>query len=184
MSTKLVPNMLMSFWFLVVMSMSGSIQAKTIDTSSNNSKVSFSGEHAGMKFDGVFENWQATLVLPPSADASINAVFSMQSAKTGDSIYDSTLPETDWFDAEKHPRGTFVSDEIVKTPAGYKVSGNLTLKGITNPVSFLLQDTGKTLNATFTINRLNYQIGTESDPQAEWVSQNITLSLTIIQTQN
>jgi polyisoprenoid-binding protein YceI len=150
-----------------------------LKTSQQSGSVTFSGEHAGMKFEGKFERWQATLTLPPASNPNITATFHMSSAKTGDSIYDSTLPEFDWFDVENHALGKFVSTKIVATELGYQVEGDLTLKGITKPVSFELKDSGDKLSANFDINRLVYQIGLESDPDAEWVSKTISMSLVI-----
>lgn len=142
-----------------------------------NSKVTFSGEHVGMKFSGVFEKWQASLVLPPAANPSINAIFELTSAKTGDFTYDSTLPEGDWFDTNNHPKGRFTSQSVELVENGYKVSGNLELRGVTKPQSFMLKQAGKTLTAQFTINRLDYGIGLDSDPDAEWVSRDIVMGL-------
>jgi polyisoprenoid-binding protein YceI len=150
-----------------------------IKSSHQSGNVTFSGQHAGMNFEGNFERWEATLILPPQNNPSITATFYMGYAKTGDSIYDSTLPEFDWFDVENHPQGKFVSTQISITEDGYRVWGDLTLKNITNPANFMLVDDGDILRASFDINRLAYQIGTESDPEAEWVSKTISISMLI-----
>lgn len=145
--------------------------------SAKDSKVSFAGEHVGMKFSGVFNKWNAELVLPPADSPKITATFYVASAKTGDSTYDSTLPEGDWFDVKNHPKGLFESEQIISKGNDYDVTGNLTLRGISQPVSFLLKDNGATLSANFSINRLAYKIGFESDPDAEWVSEEIDMTL-------
>jgi len=150
-----------------------------IKTSHQSGSIVFSGQHAGMDFEGKFERWQATLILPPQSNPNITATFYMSSAKTGDSIYDSTLSEFDWFDVENHALGKFVSTKIVVTDCGYQVRGDLTLKGITKTVSFELKDNGGKLNASFDINRLAYQIGLESDPDAEWVGKTIAMTVVI-----
>ncbi|AEP28734.1 YceI family protein [Brumicola nitratireducens] len=145
--------------------------------SAKDSTVSFAGEHVGMKFSGVFNKWNAELVLPPADSPTITATFYVASAKTGDSTYDSTLPEGDWFDVKNHPKGLFESEQIISKGNDYDVTGNLTLRGISQPVSFLLKDNGATLSANFSINRLAYKIGFESDPAAEWVSEEIDMTL-------
>jgi polyisoprenoid-binding protein YceI len=150
-----------------------------IKTSHQSGMVVFSGQHAGMNFDGKFERWQAILILPPQSNPNITATFYMSSAKTGDSIYDSTLPEFDWFDVENHALGKFVSTKIAVTEEGYQVWGDLTLKNISKPVTFALKDNQNKLSASFDINRIVYQIGLESDPYAEWVSKTISISLVI-----
>ncbi|MDT0595884.1 YceI family protein [Glaciecola petra] len=155
----------------------------TFKANNQSSSVSFSGEHAGMKFEGEFTSWQATLNLPPSADPSadpsVTASFDMQSAKTGDSVYDSTLPEADWFDTENHPKGTFTSESVIVVGDAFEVTGSLTIKGISNPVSFTLIDDGAWLSAAFSIDRIAHNIGVESDPDAEWVSRQIAMKLRI-----
>ncbi len=147
--------------------------------SAKDSEVSFSGEHVGMKFSGVFYKWSAELLLPPAESPKITATFDITSAKTGDSTYDATLPEGDWFDVENHPSGEFVSTEILPAGNDYAVKGNLSLRGISKPVSFVLVSKGNKLEAVFDIDRLAYKIGLESDPDAEWVSRNIKMGLSL-----
>jgi polyisoprenoid-binding protein YceI len=150
-----------------------------LKSSHQSGSVAFSGQHAGMNFEGKFERWQATLILPPQSNPNITATFYMSSAKTGDSIYDSTLPEFDWFDVENHALGKFVSTKIEKTEDGYQVLGDLTIKNITKTVRFMLTESELKFSASFGINRLDYQIGLESDPGAEWVSKTISISMVI-----
>ena len=150
-----------------------------LESSHQSGTVAFSGQHAGMDFEGKFERWKATLILPPQNNAEITATFFMTSAKTGDSIYDSTLPEFDWFDVENHALGKFVSSKIVIIEGGYQVLGDLTIKGLTKTVSFILTDNKDNLTARFGINRLDYKIGLESDPDAEWVDKTISISMLI-----
>ncbi|WP_371196130.1 YceI family protein [Glaciecola sp. SC05] len=151
--------------------------------SDKDGSVGFSGEHAGMKFSGTFNKWSATLSLPsaPAEEGFIQANFSLKSAKTGDSIYDETLPEGDWFDAVNHPTGEFKSSSVLKSANGYEVKGTLSLRGKTLPASFALIRSGERLNASFVIDRLAYGIGLDSDPDAEWVSKDIQMTLDIPQ---
>ena len=154
------------------------INAKEYDATSG--KVGFSGEHAGVPFSGVFTSWNASVVLPPESSAGITAEFDLSSATTGDSMYDTTLPEYDWFNTEDFPTGTFESSYIQDRENGsYFVSGNLTIKGVSKPVEFVLSRTENALTSTFIINRMDYNIGVESDPDAEWVSEDIEMTLTL-----
>ncbi len=156
------------------------VLAETIDASANNGTLGFVGEHAGMVFTGTFTRWQAELVLPPAVNPKISAEFELNSATTGDSVYDSTLPEGDWFDVENFPTATFESESIVLgTDDKFEVIGNLQLRGKSLPVEFILHRKDGKLTAEFDIDRLAYEIGAESDPDAEWVSQYINMRLTI-----
>ena len=176
--TFLMP-MLLPFSIVMCLCL-GSLNAHAqLESNHQTGTLSFAGQHAGMDFEGKFERWQASLILPPQNNPNITATFYMNSAKTGDSIYDSTLPEFDWFDVENHALGKFVSTEIVTTEGGYQVSGDLTIKAITKTVSFILKDNKDNLTASFGINRLDYHIGLESDPDAEWVDRIIYMSMLI-----
>ena len=152
------------------------------------SEVSFAGQHAGKDFHGVFEDWTAEVKFDPAhlSDSHVTAEFNLASAKTGDKIYDGTLPQEDWFNVKATPQGTFVSTSFEKKDDHlYQVTGDLTLRGITHPVSFefSLSDLSTypvEMTTTFPIDRLAYDIGKTSDPNEEWVNRNITLSVRLV----
>lgn len=144
------------------------------------SSVRFSGEHAGMTFNGQFNEWQATLVLTKDETASITAEFAVASAETGDFTYDSTLPETEWFDADTYPNARFASTDIISADNGqsFRITGELSIKDRTQEVSFdLVQRAVQLYTATLSIDRMAFDIGVESDPDAEWVSREIKIEL-------
>ena len=73
------------------------------------------------------------------------------------------LKSADFFSAEAHPKAKFVLTSATKGAGNtYDVKGNLTIKGITNPVSFpaTIAVAGKklTANAKITIDRTKYDI--------------------------
>jgi polyisoprenoid-binding protein YceI len=73
------------------------------------------------------------------------------------------LKSADFFSAEAHPKATFVLTSATKTIGNnYDVKGNLTIKGITNPVSFpanvAVAGNKLTANAKITIDRTKYDI--------------------------
>lgn len=156
-----------------------------------NSKIEFSGTHAGDPFKGAFGTWTALIRFDPAdlAGSNIVATFDTASAKTGNSMYDGTLPQADWFDVKNHPQATFASTAISakEDGSGYTATGDLTLRGVTKPVSFdftlgALAETPVTAKASFTIDRLDFDIGKKSDAKAEWVSREIVLTLDITAT--
>lgn len=161
--------------------------AETYIVDPNASQIEFAGTHAENPFKGVFEIWEARIVFDPDALAasSLKAEFDLASAKTGNAMYDGTLPQGDWFNIAQHPKASFASKTITKNSDGsFKADGDLTLRGITKPLAFdfTLSDLSKapvTAAATFTIDRLAYEIGKGSDPGAEWVGQNITVTINL-----
>ena len=168
-------------------------QAATYTLNPSNSRIGFSGTHAGKAFTGVFEQWQGTLTFDPSSAETLaksTLVVSIRtgSAKTGNAMYDGTLPTADWFDTEHHPQAGFQSQSIVATGISntYLVTGQLNLKNVRQPVSFTVvvagpvaPNTALNTSATLVLDRLAFGIGQQSDPQAAWVSQEIGLQIAV-----
>jgi len=77
------------------------------------------------------------------------------------------LKSDDFFSVEKHPSATFTITKVAKLKAktgepNYNVTGNLTIKGITNPITFpaTVNINGKSAEATalITVDRTKYDI--------------------------
>lgn len=155
-----------------------------------NSTITFKGEHAGSAFDGVFKEWNATILFDSKrlSESFIEASIKLSSAKTGNLLYDGTLPQSDWFDTKNHPEGLFRSKEITQDASGkYHANGTLTLRDITNPAAFHFnlseRDDGSIkAEGDLVIDRLSYNIGKGSDPKAEWVSNDIVVHLIVFAT--
>jgi len=69
------------------------------------------------------------------------------------------LKSEDFFGTEKNPTSTLKFTKIAaKTNGVYTVTADLTIKGITNPVTFDLTTKGNTATTTLKINRTKYGI--------------------------
>jgi polyisoprenoid-binding protein YceI len=69
------------------------------------------------------------------------------------------LKSEDFFGTEKFPTATLVFKKIaVKAPNVYTVTGNLTIKGITNPITFDLATTNNSAATSFKVDRTKYDI--------------------------
>jgi polyisoprenoid-binding protein YceI len=62
-----------------------------------------------------------------------NATFDMKGIDSRDSNRDNSL-RTDYFETDKYPTMTFVEKKIEGTPAAFKMTGDLTLHGVTKSV--------------------------------------------------
>lgn len=175
--------------FAAVLLMGGAsfAAAKTYTVDPAASTVKFSGTHAGNPFEGVFETWTAEIVFDPAnlPGSSIKTKFDTASAKTGNAMYDGTLPQADWFDSSNHPDAVFESTSITTAEnSTYKAMGTLNLRGISQPVEFIftLSDLATPpvkATASFDIDRLAFDIGKGSDAKAEWVSQKINITINL-----
>jgi polyisoprenoid-binding protein YceI len=119
--------------------------AWTIDTA--HSTVSFNARHMGLaKVRGVFDRFDGEIEGDPQDITSARGRFDVDlaSVDTGNDDRDAHLRSADFFDVEKHPKMTFVSKAI--EPAGegvYKVTGDLTIKGVTKPVELTYEHGGE-----------------------------------------
>ena len=74
--------------------------------------------------------------------SSVEATIDMASVSTRDEKRDTHLKGADFFDVAKFPTLTFKSTKVEKAGDGLKVTGDLTMKGVTKPV--VLDVTGPT----------------------------------------
>ena len=103
----------------------------TIDPS--HSEVGFTARHLMSKVRGLFEKFEGTIVTGenPSANASID----LTSINTRDENRDAHLRSADFFDVENTGPMTFVSTKVEQAGSGLAVTGDLTIKGVTKPVT-------------------------------------------------
>ena len=70
-----------------------------------------------------------------------------------------SLKSPDFFDAEKYPTLDFTSTSLTKTKNNYyTLKGNLTMHGITKPVTLTLVYRGNTINAMNKKKTYGYQV--------------------------
>jgi polyisoprenoid-binding protein YceI len=75
-----------------------------------------------------------------SSLSSIEATVDVASINTGDAQRDGHLKSADFFDVEKFPTMNFKSTKVEQTGEGeYRVTGDLTIRGVTKPVTFAVE---------------------------------------------
>jgi polyisoprenoid-binding protein YceI len=68
--------------------------------------------------------------------SEVSVEINPASIDTGDAKRDDHLKSPDFFDVKKFPKLSFKSTKIAKSGAGYKLTGNLTIRDVTKPVTF------------------------------------------------
>lgn len=68
------------------------------------------------------------------------------------------LKSEDFFGIEKHPKANFVMTRAEGIDGKYKVTGDLTIKNITHPISFVMNVNENTATADLKIDRTKYDI--------------------------
>jgi polyisoprenoid-binding protein YceI len=129
-------------------SLPAAAQSWDIDTS--HSTVGFSVRHMMVtNVRGTFDKFTAKVHGDPSdpATAKISATIEVGSVDTRDAKRDDHLRSPDFFDAAKFPQMTFTSTKVEKTSATTaKVTGDLTLRGVTKPVVLEVEYTSPVKN--------------------------------------
>jgi len=105
-----------------------------------HSNVKFTVTHLMVSdVDGIFKNYDATITAakPDFSDAKFQISIQTASVTTDNDQRDKHITSPDFFDVAAYPTITFTSTAITKTSdKHYKLTGNLTLHGVTKPVSF------------------------------------------------
>jgi polyisoprenoid-binding protein YceI len=105
-----------------------------------HSALTFTVTHMGISDAiGTFKNVDVTIKSEKAdfSDAIFEFTAEASSVNTGNEMRDKHLMSPDFFDVEKFPKVSFVSTGIKNVGKNtYKLSGNLTLHGVTKPVEF------------------------------------------------
>jgi polyisoprenoid-binding protein YceI len=153
-----------------------------------HSRLGFAVTHLGISdINGSFKNFDVTIqsAKPDFSDAVIDVTADVASINTEIESRDKHLKGEDFFDAAKYPTLTFKSTGIKAVGKNkFKVTGNLTLHGVTKPVTLDLVHRGTTANpmskaptsgfqVTGTIKRSDFGIGSQFP--APMLSDEVTL---------
>ncbi len=111
----------------------------TIDPS--HSEVSFTVRHLMLsKVRGTFRTFRGQITVNDDLQASsVTAEIDMDSIDTRDQNRDNHLRTKDFFEVEKYPTMTYRSTGVRADGDDYVVDGELTLHGVTRPVSLALE---------------------------------------------
>jgi polyisoprenoid-binding protein YceI len=112
----------------------------------DHSSVSFKIQHLGLTWiHGRFNEFSGGFVLDKEdpSRSSFDLTIKTASVDTNNAKRDGHLKSPDFFNAKQFPVITFKSTMIKAAGSGYQVTGNLTLNGVTKPISFTLEG-GKT----------------------------------------
>jgi polyisoprenoid-binding protein YceI len=166
-------------FFAIIMlgQLSSFAQTTTWKNDKMHSKLTFTVTHHMVSdVDGLFKSFDVTITAakPDFSDAVFELSANVSSINTEVEMRDNDLKSANFFDAATYPKITFKSTSI--RPDGkdkYKLNGNLTIHGVTKPVTMELWYRGtidnpnnKLKNAGFkltgTLKRSDFNIGSNT----------------------
>lgn len=144
--------------------------AGTWDIDPAHSEVSFVVRHMVVsKVRGRFDRFEGTIVTADDpVQSSVEAVINAASINTNQEQRDAHVRSADFLDVDNHPEITFRS--LAVRPAGdnFLVDGDLTVRGVTKPITLELEVNGFTpdpyggtragFTATTEINRQDFEV--------------------------
>jgi polyisoprenoid-binding protein YceI len=140
----------------------------TADTA--HSHVGFTVRHMVVsKVRGSFDKFDAKLTIADDPlQSTVEATIDLASINTGDEGRDGHVKGGDFFDIEQFPTMEFTSTGIRPNGSDYLLDGELTIKGVTKPITLDLEFNGVTkdpwgatragFSATGEVNRGDYGI--------------------------
>ncbi|CAB1368235.1 YceI family protein [Denitratisoma oestradiolicum] len=162
---------------------------ETYNLDPNHSFPRFSYNHLGYSVQlSRFDKTSGKVVMDKAARAgSVDIVIDTKSVSTGSALFNEHIQGEDYLDTAKHPTATFKSTKVVfegDKPA--KVEGNLTLKGITKPVTLtvtsfqamphpMVKKDAIGANARTTVKRSDFNMG----KNAPYVGDEVTIDIAV-----
>jgi len=160
-----------------------------------HSEVSFTVRHMMVsKVRGRFDTFEGTIVTGADPlSSTVNATVDLASINTGQEQRDAHIRSADFFEVEKHPQMTFASTGVRADGDRFLLDGDLTLKGVTKPVTFKLEVNGigpdayggtrVGFSATTEINRSDFGVNFNGPipgvPGGVAVSEKVTINLEV-----
>lgn len=120
-----------------------------------NYKIDKQGQHAFIEFRiqhlgyswiyGTFKDFDGgfTFDAKDPANDKVNVTINTASVDTNHAERDKHLRSAEFLNVEKNKQATFTSTEVKKDGEGYAVVGNLTLNGVTKPVTLAAKLVGE-----------------------------------------
>lgn len=162
-------------------------QAWVVDKS--RSALSFKAVASGTSFSGRFKDWDAQITFDPNnlSTGRVMATVAVASAETANDDRDELLPTPAFFDAARFPRATFVSSRFVDRGGGrYEAIGDLTVKGVTKPLTlpFTLAIDGNTAQMTgaVALNRSAFGVGTGQWAADKTIGTTVQVTIRLVAT--
>lgn len=120
-----------------------SITPGTHAIDATHSNVEFAVKHMMIStVKGRFGDVSGTVTVPASGEPTVDVTINAASIDTRVDARDNHLRSADFFDVEKYPTLRFVSSSAKRTDDGYTLTGNLTIRGVTKPVTLEVTDEG------------------------------------------
>jgi polyisoprenoid-binding protein YceI len=164
--------------------------AGTWDLDPVHSTIGFSVRHLMVsKVRGKFTTFEVQVVTAPNPlESTVAATVDLSSVDTGNETRDNDLRSTNFFDVETHPKMTFASTRTEPDGDKFRMTGDLTIRGVTKPVTLVVEINGfgpdpyggtrAGFSASGEINRSDWGVSFNAPvPGGVMISENVKLEI-------
>ena len=110
--------------------------------------------------------------------STLSATVATASVSSGDSQLDGTMVTSGWFASDEFPEATFLSSTFEQIDnSSYRVTGDMTIKGTTREVEFVLLLEAGVGRGEFSIDRVDYGVGDQG--QDEFVNPIVVIQFSV-----
>lgn len=167
-------------------------EAKQWGIDKSHSSINFSIDHFFTSVQGEFHEFDGNIHFDPENLGGSSAEFTIQvaSVDTDEPDRDDHLQTPDFFNAEKYPTISFKSTKFEKkSDKEFKISGKLTMRGITKDIAFNLKVKGRVDNPwqegreimgveiETELDRTDFEVGTGSWAATSVVSDEVEIEI-------
>ncbi len=142
-----------------------SVLAQKKEIKASESTINWTGKKVTGQHTGTLSISEGFLVFEGENITSGEFTVDMTSLKVtdleagkGKEKLEGHLSSDDFFGIKNHKTAKLVVTKAKKTDKGYKIAGDLTIKGKTNPIEFDLAVTGDAASTKLKVNRTKYDI--------------------------
>jgi len=170
---------------IALLVITANVAAAQYKPADQGSLLQFTVKNFGFEVTGTFKGLQGNITFDPAntAASAFDVTIDASTVNTDNSLRDSHLRGDSYFDVKNYPKIHFVSAQITGANGSYKVTGKLTIKKTTKPISFPFTagatDDGYLFKGKFTINRKDFDVGGTST-----ISDELTVLLNIAAKKN
>ncbi len=167
---------------VVILSLSAFTMFSSIDWKvAEGYNIEFDGKNAS----GTFSKLQGDIKFDANnlSASSFNMTVDVASINTGNGMKNRHATSDNWFDAEKYPNITFVSEKISKGDKGYVASGKLTIRDVTKTVDIPFSFNSNTFKGNLMIHRVDYGLGSTKGMQGKGAGKDIEVTISVPVTQ-
>ena len=147
----------------IALATTASLRAAEFKLSGDNTAVKFVGSKKDGKHAGAFPKLAGTFTVDADVTkAKLEVTLDIEAMTTDTAKLTAHLKSPDFFDAKRFTEAKFVSKSIKAGAEGYVVTGDLTLHGVTHPLSFPAKidvaNGTATVSSAFDLNRHDWGI--------------------------